>query len=770
METGLALLNHASVPLRYWDFAFETAVYAMNRVVTSLLPNCSPFEKLFKKKPNLHELRTFGCVCYPLLRPYNKHKLENRSVLCLFVGYSAIHKGYKCLDVTSNRLYISRDVVFDEQQFYFPKVQEQQVLIKSKFTPPLNSDSGILGPPPAPLDRTNRIFPSATGVATSTIHSHIPASAVTDNSGSVTTPNIGLIDNSGSGQDCVPAASVVPLAVDSSVATEHTVLPAIEAPSQPVSSNAHPMLTRSKTGHSKPKVLVSVLPPRQPKSVTEAKQFREWREAMESELNSLLQLGTWELTELPKDANVVGCKWVFRVKENADGSIARYKARLVAKGFHQRPGEDYAETFSPVVKPTTIRTVLSIAVSNKWTVTQYDVSNAFLHGKLNETVYMMQPPGYVDASQPNSVCRLHRSLYGLKQAPRQWNHCLRDALKDCGFYQSKLDHSLFILKQGSSVLYCLVYVDDLLLTGNDSGLLQNVEKRLQAKFLLNSLGPLHYFLGIQATWQHGNLFLFQTKYIKDLLHRVKMTEAKQVSTPATVSKIEATSATTALSDITLYRSTIGSLQYLSFTRPEIAFSVNRLAQFMHSPSELNWQEVKRILRYLKGTSDYGLILRPTTLNQLHAYSDADWAGSVEDRKSTTGYAIYLGRNLISWSSRKQKSVSRSSTEAEYRAIANTTSEILWIRNLLHELGLSVQTPSLWCDNMGATSLTVNPVHHSRMKHVQIDVHFVRDRVANKELQVRYLSTKDQIADILTKPLAKGRFLLLRDKLTIVPHR
>lgn len=249
-----------------------------------------------------------------------------------------------------------------------------------------------------------------------------------------------------------------------------------------------------------------------------------------------------------------------------------------------------------------------------------------------------------------------------------------------------------------------------------------------------------------------------------------MHESKDVATPASVTNYNTTAATTAFQDPKLYRSTVGSLQYLSFTRPEIGFSVNRLAQFMHSPTELHWQEVKRILRYLKGTSSYGLVIRPSVIPTLTAYSDADWAGSVEDRKSTTGYAVYLGRNLISWSSRKQKSVSRSSTEAEYRAIANTTSELLWVRNLLQELGITVDTPVLWCDNIGATSLTVNPLHHSRMKHVQIDVHFVRDRVACKELNVRYLSSNDQIADILTKPLAKNRFVFLRDKLTIAPHR
>lgn len=758
VETGLALLNHASVPLQFWDYAFETAVYAINRLVTPLLPHMSPFARLFGKQPNLHALRTFGCICYPFTRPYNKNKLENRSVMCLFVGYSTIHKGYKCLDVVRNRLYISRDVVFDELNYYFPK---QQVAAPGLSRFVQNMESGILGPPPAPLNKTCRIFPPITNASLQDPSLGFPSfQPVTPTN---TSASLELVDFVAPRGELQEAGSTV-LPADAS----DRFVPSVTLPvsSSTAVSNVHPMQTRSKTGNSRPKLLAAITPPRQPGSVSEAKKFKEWRAAMDDELNSLIKLGTWDLVVPPKDANLVGCKWVFRVKENADGSIARYKARLVAKGFHQRPGVDYLETFSPVVKPTTIRLVLGIAVTNKWTVTQYDVSNAFLHGTLDEDVYMVQPPGFVDSSKPNYVCKLHRSLYGLKQAPRQWNNCLKEALISCGFVQSHLDHSLFVLRSGASVLYCLTYVDDLLLTGNDLKMASDVEGKLGDRFLLKNLGQLNYFLGVQATWKGNSLFLSQTKYINDLLHRVQMTSSKAVSTPAAVTHSKSTELTTAFSDTTLYRSTLGRLQYLSFTRPEIGYSVNKLAQYMHSPMVSHWQEVKRILRYLQGTAGFGITISPTSLTKLNAYSDADWAGSVDDRKSTTGYAIYLGCNLVSWSSRKQKSVSRSSTEAEYRALANTTSEVIWIQNMMAELGITVQIPLLWCDNLGATNLTVNPVYHSRMKHVQIDVHFVRDQVAQKKLTVCYLSTKDQIADILTKPLSKGRFLQLRDKLTI----
>lgn len=741
VETGLAMLDFATLPLVYWDFAFETAAYVINRIVTPLIHK-SPYEKLFGALPDLSSLRIFGCLCYPYLRPYNKHKLENRSSPCIFLGYSLVHKGYKCYDILAKRLYISRHVIFDETRFPFESLTVQVNNIPKS----VQSSQGILGPPPIHLiptisSQSAQNVPSTTEIVPTASGSDVellppPVSVLSETQVSPIVPS----DRSG------------------------VVLP-LPAPQ----GNTHPMLTRSKTGHSKPKVFLAVTPPLQPATVTEAKRYKEWREALANEINSLIQLGTWELVEKPPNANVIGCKWVFKIKENSDGSLDRYKARLVAKGFHQRPGVDFGETFSPVVKPVTVRLVLSLAVSQKWLVKQYDVSNAFLHGQLNEPVYMQQPPGFVDDTKPNHVCRLRRSLYGLKQAPRQWNNCLKEALLQFGFLQSKLDTSLFIFRRDSEVLYCLTYVDDLLITGTSEVLERELQRHLKLKFLLKDLGRLHYFLGIQAHWHNDSLLLTQQKYVLDLLKRVKMDNSKSLATPqATGSAVQRCSFE--FDDPTLYRSTIGSLLYLLFTRPEISFTVNRLAQYMHRPTNEHWQEVKRVLRYLQGTTEYGLLLRPSTVCEINAYSDSDWAGSIEDRKSTTGFAIYLGRNLVSWASKKQRSVSRSSTEAEYRAIANTTSEVLWIRNLLQELGVQTRIPILWSDNLGATALTVNPVYHSRMKHVQIDVHFVRDKVQANEIQVRYISTKDQIADVLTKPLSKLRFQQLRAKLTIFPHR
>ncbi|KAF5785164.1 putative RNA-directed DNA polymerase [Helianthus annuus] len=498
---------------------------------------------------------------------------------------------------------------------------------------------------------------------------------------------------------------------------------------------------------------------------------------MNEEFQALHKNGTWSLVPCVNNTNLVDCKWVYRLKRDAQGNVTRYKARLVAKGFHQQHGVDYHDTFSPVVKPTTIRVVLSLAVSHKWCMRQLDVQNAFLHGTLQETVYMKQPPGFVDPQRPNHVCLLHKSLYGLKQAPRAWFTRLSTALQQLGFHGSKTDPSLFILNSRGSVVYILVYVDDIIITGNNNQAIDHIITRLSSMFAIKDLGPLHYFLGIEVVRSGLDLILSQKKYISDLLHRSGLSDCKPVSSPMSSSQVLLPNDSPLFSDSTKYRQVVGALQYATLTRPDIAFSVNKVCQFMQAPSENHWTVVKRILRYLKGTADLGLRIRHHTDSVLHAftdahwidsvqaYSDSDWAGCPVDRRSTGGFVVYIGSNLVSWSARKQRTVSRSSTESEYKALADTVAESIWLKALLHELGVTTKSsPTLWCDNLGATYLSANPVFHARTKHVEVDFHFVREQVAQGDLSVKFISTNDQIADVFTKPLSSQRFLSLRSKL------
>ncbi|XP_019197569.1 PREDICTED: uncharacterized protein LOC109191379 [Ipomoea nil] len=380
---------------------------------------------------------------------------------------------------------------------------------------------------------------------------------------------------------------------------------------------------------------------------------------------------------------------------------------------------------------------------------------------------MRQPPGYEDPVHPDYVCHLQRSLYGLKQAPRAWFHRLHEFLLSTGFVASKTDVSLFYYRSGDSRIYLLVYVDGIIMMGNDTALLTTVLERLSVAFKIRDLGTPTFFLGIETVSVDGGLLLSQRRYMDDILTRAGMVNCKPLSTPAAITKAVSPS-TDPYENPTQYRRLAGALQYLTITRPDLSYAVNRLCQFMHAPTDEHWAMLKRVLRYVKGTLTYGLRLTASPSADVHAYSDSDWAGCPIDRKSTSGYAVFLGTNLVSWVSRKQRTVARSSTEAEYKGLADVAAEVTWVMSLLRELGLQSSTPAtLWCDNLGATYMCANPVFHARTKHVEIDYHFVRDKVSTIEFIVSFVSTRDQLADVFTKPLATTRFTALRDKLNVV---
>jgi hypothetical protein len=396
------------------------------------------------------------------------------------------------------------------------------------------------------------------------------------------------------------------------------------------------------------------------------------------------------------------------------------------------------------------------------------VSNAFLHGFLLEEVYMEQPKGFIDAQFPSHVCRLHKSLYGLKQAPRAWFTRFSQTLPELWFVSSTVDSSLFVFHRGNIHLYISICVDDILFTGTSTSHIASVIAKLQQVFKLKDLGNLSYFLGIQAVRSSQGLHLRQAKYISDLLFRSKMMGAKPFSSPCLAGSKMSTKDGDPLSpeDITLYHQTLGALQYCLLTRPDIALSVNQLCQHMHTPSILHWTAAKRVLRYLKGTIDHGLWYTKGSLH-LQAFCDSDWAGNPDDRRSTTGIGIVLGSSLISWTAKKQSVVARSSTEAEYRAMALATTDLFWLRMLFKDLGIPLfSTPHLWCDNIRALALASNPVYHARTKHIEVDYHFIRETVLNGDISIKYISTHDQLADIFTKGLSSTRFSFLRDKLMV----
>jgi histone deacetylase 1/2 len=374
---------------------------------------------------------------------------------------------------------------------------------------------------------------------------------------------------------------------------------------------------------------------------------------------------------------------------------------------------------------------------------------------LEEEVYMHQPPGYAYKSHVNYVCKLDKAIYGLKQALCAWYAQLCGKLESLGFVPSKVVTSLFYYSNRKHTMFVLVYVDDIIVASSSQEATRALLLDLQEEFALKDLGDMHYFLGIEIKRDQEGLVLTQGRYAANILKRSGMSKCKPIDTPlSSTEKLSVTEGSKlGTEDSTRYRSLVGALQYLTLTRPNICFAVNKVCQFLHSPTTTHWSAVKRILRYVCGIMNLGLRIVKSKSMMVSAFSDADWAGCVDDRRSTGGFAVFLGSNLISWSVRKQPTVSWSSTEAEYKALANATAEMLWVQKLLTELG--VQHPPvarLWCDNLGAKYLSAHPVFHARTKHIEIDFHFVRERVAQKLLDIRFIHIGDQVTDGFTKSL------------------
>lgn len=773
LELTRTMLLEASVPNTFWVDALFTTAYIINRLPSPILNVLSPYQRLFQRVPNYAFMRVFGSACYPNFSATSANKLSARSVQCVFLGYAFGYKGYRCLDPLTGRIYVSRHVRFHEDLYPFQLISRTRssdatIPIPHLDTPLLpRSSLGYSHPLPSSTTLASPVDPPSTYTNPSPHPRYSPTSdsspsSVTASASASPSFSPSLSSPVGAFSDPI-SPSREPSASPSSAATS--------TPSPPV-VNMHPMQTRAKAGIFKPKTifnLSTIVNSADPNCFTEANKHLKWREAMADEFNALINNRTWDLVPFDNSKNIVGCKWIYKTKFHSDGSVERHKARLVAQGFNQQAGIDFSETFSPVIKPTTVRVVLTLAVSFGWVIPQLDVKNAFLHGHLTKEVYMRQPRGFIHPQFPNHICHLRKAIYGLKQAPRAWFHRFSSFLLQQGFCCSKSDNSLFIYRHNTSIIYLLLYVDDIIITGNSTSTITKFISIISNHFAMKDLGDLHYFLGIESLQSHKGLFLSHTKYITDLLHRFHLHTVKPIRTQLASRATLSLSDGELLSDSTEYRSMVGALQYLTLTRPDITYAVHLVSQFMHAPRTTHLFSVKRIFRYLQGTRDHGLWLQPSAKPIcVLAYSDADWAGCPDSSRSTTGFAVFLGPNLISWKAKKQPTVSKSSTEAEYRAIAYTVQDNLHIRSVLVELGFPITEPvHLLCDNISASYLTANPIQHVRSKHIHIDYHFVRERVAHGDLLVKHIPTHLQLADIFTKRLPNQCFHFLKDNLHVV---
>lgn len=495
----------------------------------------------------------------------------------------------------------------------------------------------------------------------------------------------------------------------------------------------------------------------EPTSFMEAMKHFVWKKAMGSEVTALELNKTWDLVDLPPNKKALGCKWVYRIKLNSDGTIERYKARLVVLGNHQKEGLDYKETFAPVAKMSTVRLFLDIAAKQNYEVHQMDVHNPFLHGDLHEEVYMKLPPGFSTPGDTR-VCKLKKSLYGLKQAPRCWFAKLADALEKYGFKQTRSDYSLFIYMKNGINLRILVYVDDLIISGNSPTAIQSFKDYLSTCFHMKDLGFLKYFLGIEVARSPLGFYLCQRKYATEIVTEAGLLGCKPAGSPIDQKHSLARANGPFLEDPETYRRLIGRLVYLGNTRPDLTYSIHILSQFMREPRADHWLAALKVVRYLKGTLGQGILLKADSPMHFTGWCDSDHAACPLTRRSLSGRIVQFGDSLISWKTQKQDVVSNSSAEAEYRSMSELARELKWLKALLSDFGIVHDKPmTVFCDNQAALHISSNPVFHERTKHIEKDCHLVRDEIVKGNIDASHVSTTIQLADILTKALGKAEF-------------
>ncbi|KAJ0546766.1 putative RNA-directed DNA polymerase [Helianthus annuus] len=700
-EVTRCLVHAKNLPSRFWAEAMRTANYVINRTPSQTLKYVSPFERLFKTKPTVHYFRVFGSVCYVFVPNHLRHKMEKKAVRCVFVGYDPERKGWRCCDPNTGNIHVSRNVIFDETSSWW------------------GADNQVLGD-------------------TKQLVEDLESSLVKWSMVEEDTENHETIEESPSDQP-------------------------IQQPVQSQTSESEAGLRRSqreKRPNSKYAFMYSHVATVEdilcePESFQEASQKQEWLDAMKTEMDALVSNQTWELVPKPHNVNLVSCKWVYKVKQKTDGTVDRFKARLVARGFSQEYGLDYEDTFSPVAKITTVRVLLALAACKGWKLWQMDVSNAFLYGELDHVIHMVQPMGFESLEHPEYVCKLKKAIYGLKQSPRAWYGKIAEFLEQNGYQLTSADSSLFVKKLGEKVVFILVYVDDLIISGDVEEEIELLKSNLSTRFKMKDLGRLKHFLGLELDYTTDGMVLHQRKYTSDLLHKFQVASCKPAKIPMDRNiKLYATEGKK-LDDPTRYRKMVGSLIYLTLTRPDIAFAVGVLSRFMQDPRKPHMVALKEVLKYIKATAGKGIQFRKEVEPKLSGFCDADYAGDVNKRRSTTGYVFLFGSSPVSWCSKRQPTVSLSSTEAEYRAAAMAAQECVWLVELLKNLNQKVEYPvQLWCDNISAIKLAQNPVFHARTKHIEVHYHFIREKVLSGDISLEIVGTEEQVADSLTKSLSE----------------
>ena len=715
VEHARAMLIAHNLPKTLWEEALMYACYLKNRSPTRALNGMTPHEAFWGKRPDVSDLQEFGIDCWVLRPEQQQNKIEAKSDRHVFVGISENGRAYRCYNPHTHQVITSRNVIFKKRR----------------------------DPSTVPY-----MEPSA-----------VPSQLEGEKESTLSTDKL---------QDVLPNTEPLPSPMSTSKSQPRSSARLADQTRLDYKKIANPQARKPAHDEAELANISFVFlgedgqltdEPRTLAEVQKRSDWPKWEEAMKKEMDQLQRLGTYELQNLPTGRKAIGCRWVFLIKRDTDGSILKYKARLVAQGFSQIPGQDFMATFAPVMRLETFRSLLAFAAVNDYEVHQMDVVGAYLNGELEEEIYMVQPPGFEDGS--GRVCHLIKALYGLKQAGRVWNTKLNKTFcEDLGFTRLNADICLYVRRDGPNFIFIAIHVDDMAIVAKGLPATQKTKHEISnTDFEVSDLGELRRFVGLEVERNRDQrtITIKQSRYIQTVLERFNMQDSHPVHTPLDPNvKLTLTpSDQDPLTDIP-YATAIGSLMYAAVaTRPDISFAVQTLSQFTSRPSQAHWTAIKRVLHYLKGTQalgiTYGLIPDTTILG----FSDADWGADIVDRRSVSGYIYTTAGGAISWSSKKQPTVALSSMEAEYMALTHATKEALWLRTLATDLGFNITGPmSIQTDNQSAIAFAHNDQFHPRSKHIDIRHHFVRERIISNEIQVTHCASEDNSADLLTKALAR----------------
>jgi len=748
-DTTRAMLQHKQIPQFLWNEAVGCSVYIHNRLLDRQSPEVTAFERIFKRKPDLTHLRVFGSTAYVQIPKSARKVWDPKAKVCMLVGYDSLGRKYRLYDPVKKIVFSDRNVTFWENEEMVQPLwdseesgDEEPVSTKEASETP---EKGKTSPSPVSV----RVAGSET--------SPIPLMLKDEE---VATPQGRTRESTTDSRVCEPLSDGEDRSTLLIETPEgHYAWDIPKGKDKQVVKLPPKMLRDRQTLRGPDRYRANMAQiPEEPKTFQEAISSPEaefWIKAMEEEMSSLEDNHTWELVDKPENKKLLSPKWVYKIKKTPEGEIDRFKARLVVRGFKQEYEVDYFETFSTVCRYESIRFILALVAAKNLQMKQFDVKTAFLNGEIEEIIYMHQPEGFEE--NMDKVCLLKKSIYGLKQSPRCWNKKCATFLASIGLYPTNGDPCVYVGQLSGKQIVLALYVDDGLVVAAEIPLIDQILTKLGEEFQITVKDDPSMFVGIEIFRGRQGISLTQTGYIQDMLRKFNMINCRASSVPLqpNVDLVPAEVTDTELP----FRELIGSLLFLArVTRPDIMFAVSKLAQFSQSYDNSHWSTAKDVLRYISGTPTLGLEYKRRSGDvTLSGFTDSDYAGDKMTRRSTSGFCFLINDSIISWCSQKQEVVALSSTEAEYIALCAGAKEACWLRKFAEDLGVTQTAPTeIKVDNTSAIRLVENPEFHKRTKHIDIRYHFTRELVEEKKIAIEYVSTDDQLADILTKPLSKTK--------------